>query len=128
MTNKLDIQVSNQAFDQIQLIKSNDYTLDDMVFRLKIDGKGCSGFDYAMGFSPIHPEDVVLAIKKADEQDGQNIEIYIDPFTAFYCRRGKIDFILDIKNSEEGFHFENFDEKNFRGKFFKDETKTPDFK
>ena len=118
---QLNIQITDQALKQIQLIKTNDYTVADMIFRLKIDGKGCSGFDYALGFTPAHPEDLIHTITS----DTGNLELHIDPFSAFYCKEGMIDFILDIQNNEEGFHFENLNEKSYRGKFFKDESKAP---
>ena len=58
----------------------------------------------------------------------KKIIFHIDPFTAYYCQSGEVDYILNIEKEVEGFHFENKNEKNHRGKFFKNEDKTPKFK
>jgi iron-sulfur cluster assembly accessory protein len=118
---EIKIEMTKSAFKQIELIHENDYTLSAQFFRLQIDGKGCNGFDYALGFSQKHQDDLVHTISR----DGQTVSILLDPFTAFYCKTGEIDYILDLENSAEGFHFQNNSEKQYRGKFFKDESKAP---
>ena len=49
--NNFKVELTEAAFEQIRLIKSNDFTLDGHSFRLKIGGKGCDGFTYDTGFS-----------------------------------------------------------------------------
>lgn len=120
----LSLSITKDAFNQIKLIQENDYTISNQIFRLKIDGKGCNGFDYALGFSDAHPEDLQYIFK----QDDSSIVFHIDPFTAFYCQKGSIDYISDVTKGMEGFHFENLNEKNHRGKFFKNESKVPTIK
>ena len=39
----------------------------------------------------------------------------------------KIDFELSLEENADGFVVENFDQSSFQGKFFKDETMTPNF-
>lgn len=117
----IEIKISKTAFKQILLIKENDYTLNDEVFRLQINGKGCTGFEYALGFSDSHPED----LHYDTILEGENLTISIDPFTAFYCKSGNIEYMLDIENDIEGFHFENNNQTNYKGKFFKKESTIP---
>ncbi len=121
---QIQIKMTDAAIAQLRLIKENDYTMQELVFRLKIDGKGCHGFDYALGFSEKDPEDLIYPIQTEQEQ----IQLYLDPFTAYYCRQGTIDFITDYANDTEGFHFENPEQNKYRGKFFKNEKKIPQLK
>ncbi len=121
---EINLTITKNAIDQVNLIKNNDFTVSDQVFRLKIDGKGCSGFDYAMGFTTPNSDDLIIPLS----QSNQTIEIYIDPFTAYYCKNGTIDFIFDLENNIDGFHFSNPNEKEYRGKFFKNLEKTPKLK
>lgn len=112
-----NIQVSQAAWDQIKLIQDNDFTLAANTFRIKIGGKGCDGFTYETGFSsPLH-DDIVLSF--------QGLEIILDPFTAHYCKEGSLDFLLNPRSNEDGFVFINFNEQNYHGKFFKDESMAP---
>lgn len=121
---ELSITITPNAIEQISLIQENDYTIQDQVFRLQIDGKGCGGFDYALGFTQTHPDDLIYKVSSNDK----SLTISIDPFTAFYCKSGVIDYIFDIEKKVEGFHFENLNEKDHRGKFFKNESKVPKLK
>lgn len=121
MEQEYNINITKSAFEQINLIKKNDYTLEADFFRLSIDGKGCSGFTYALGFSERTEKDLCLELSIND----QNIFFLMDPFAAFYCKEGRIDYLRNDQTGEEGFIFINANEKKHQGKFFKDETKTP---
>jgi iron-sulfur cluster assembly accessory protein len=113
------INITQRALDQIKLVLENDYTLNENTLRLTIDGKGCNGFDYAIGFDKKTEEDFIIEFNGFD--------LAIDKFCSYYCQDGEIDYLLDIKNDVEGFLFSNLAEKKYRGKFFKDESKTPTF-
>lgn len=114
---QLNIEMTELAAKQLGNIIENDYTLEGLVFRLKIKGKECHGFTYALGFTTPHADDLVYKT--------QNMTIHIDPFTAFYCRDGLIEYLFDLETDEEGFFFENKNEKQYRGKFFKNEALAP---
>jgi iron-sulfur cluster insertion protein len=116
--NPLQIEVTDRALAQIKLILENDYTLTDKTLRISIDGKGCNGFDYAIGFDKKFENDKVI--------DQGDFQIVLDPFASHYCNQGELDYLFDIANDVEGFIFTNKNEKNYRGKFFKDESKAPD--
>lgn len=121
---KIKIDMSAAAFEQIQLIAENDYTLEGLSFRLKIDGKGCEGFTYATGFSQKEEDDIELIYQREDRQ----LILIIDPFTAHYCQEGLLDYLLHAKENQEGFTFSNNNEDKYHGKFFKDESLVPQFK
>lgn len=114
-----EIDVSNAALSQIKLIQENDYTVQGKVFRLKIGGKGCDGFTYELGFSDQLSDDIIL--------DFETVSIIIDPFAFHYCKDGYIDFLLNPKTNEDGFVFVNKNEDKYHGKFFKDDSMTPNF-
>jgi len=115
-----NIQLSQAALKQIKLVKENDFTLEGDDFRLIIGGKGCDGFTYEKGFFNRLEDDITLTY--------EGLDIIIDPFTAHYCKEGSLDFLLNPSSNEDGFVFVNFNEKNYHGKFFKDESMAPPFK
>ncbi len=119
----IHLTVSDSAIRQIQLMQENDYTLDGLSFRIKIDGKGCEGFTYATGFSEKHADDLV--VEKNYPMINFNLSILMDPFTAFYTQNFTLDYLLDPQNNEEGFTVTLAQEGAHRGKFFKDESKLP---
>ena len=113
----IKIEITVEAKSQIKLIKQHDFTVENMVFRLKVDGKGCNGFDYALGFTDREEDDLEITIGE--------ITMVMDPFTAYYAQEGKIDYIFDHQNNTEGFYFDNYNERKYKGKFFKNEEKLP---
>ena len=115
------INLTQAAFNQISLIQQNDYTFSGLFFRLKIGGKGCDGFTYDTGFSEKLADDIVLDYSVNNGQ----VTLIVDPFTAFYCKEGQLDFLLNPKNNEDGFVFINDNEHVYAGKFFKDESMVP---
>ncbi len=117
---QINIEISDLAAKQVQTIFENDYTLEGLVFRLKIQGKECHGFTYALGFTAPEQDDLIY------HKNG--IAVHIDPFTAYYCKEGLIEYLFDLDSNKEGFFFENKNEKLYRGKFFKNEEMTPKFK
>jgi Fe-S cluster assembly iron-binding protein IscA len=117
--NDIKIEFTPDAVGQLKLIIQNDYTIKDLHFRIKIDGKGCGGFDYALGFSKKLDDDMLLDIAES------NLQFIMDPFTAQYGSTGVVTYLQDFANDAEGFYFENTNEKDHRGKFFKDESKLP---
>jgi Fe-S cluster assembly iron-binding protein IscA len=118
---KYKIDLTNAAFEQAYLIKENDYTLEGYELHLKIDGKGCDGFDYAVGFTEVKADDIELKFNS----HGRLLKLYMDPVTAHYCNEGTLDFLIDPKNNQDGFIFINNNQDKYVGKFFKDESMVP---
>ena len=116
---EIEIDFTKSARAQLELILKNDYTLAGQVFRLQISGKGCHGFDYSLGFTEPQVDDLVYPIH------GCSLKLSLDPFTAFYSKTGVVDYVLDHDIEGEGFGFENSNQKNYRGKFFKKEETLP---
>lgn len=129
MTDKLispsDIQllITDSAVRQIQLMQENDYTLEGLQFRIKIGGKGCGGFTYDTGFSERHEDDLIIT--KSYPLIGFELTLLMDPFTAFYTQEATLDYLLDTTSNEEGFVVTNAQEREHKGKFYKDESKLP---
>ena len=119
---EINLEITKNAFNQVELIKENDYTIENLVFRLSIDGKGCSGFEYALGFTEPNETDLEVIVSDGE----RSMTIVIDKFAGYYCKSGVIDYILDIENDIEGFLFDNGNQKDYRGKFFKNESKVPE--
>ncbi len=111
---------TKEAKGQLGLIIDNDFTLAGKYFRLLISGKGCSGFDYSVGFTELHSDDFIVSVDT-------NLEVILDPFTAFYLQDCTVDYSMDQESHEEGFIVTNNQQKEFSGKFWKtDDTKVPE--
>lgn len=124
-----EVIFTNQALSQLRLIIENDFTLKGKYFRLLISGKGCDGFTYSVGFTDWIEEDLLIPIKDQNNQIQENVEIVMDPFTAFYLQKCSVDYIQDFANNSEGFVIKNENQKNFAGKFWRqDEEKIPPLK
>lgn len=118
----IELFCTDAALEQIILIKQNDYTLTNEEFRIRIGGKGCTGFTYETGFDFPRPED--LSIEK-HLVGTERVKILLDSFTAFYLRTAQLDYLLNPETNEDGFVVINHDEHRYVGKFFKDESLTP---
>ena len=68
------------------------------VLRVAVQGGGCSGFEYALGFDERALEDDVVA-------DQHGVQIAVDPFSAPYLDGAVIDLVT--VGDEEGFSIEN---------------------
>lgn len=108
------------ARDQLNLMLENDFTLQGKYLRILISGKGCEGFKYSIGFHDLNADDFLVPVS------GMDIEVAIDPFTAFYLGDTEVDYQFNYINDEEGFVVTNKQQDDFQGKFWrKDKTKIP---
>ena len=71
---------------------------DTLVLRLAIQGGGCSGFQYGLGFDSGSAEGDV-------ELEYEGVRVVVDPFSAPYLRGATIDFLNTIE--ESGFKIDN---------------------
>jgi iron-sulfur cluster assembly accessory protein len=76
------------------LTEEGDATL---VLRVAIQGGGCSGFQYGLGFDTVAEGDVQLEL--------EGVPVVVDPFSAPYLRGTTIDFLNTIE--ESGFKIDN---------------------
>jgi iron-sulfur cluster assembly protein len=71
---------------------------DSLVLRVAIQGGGCSGFQYGLGFDSSSVEgDIELEL--------EGVPVVVDPFSAPYLQGATIDFLNTIQ--ESGFKIEN---------------------
>jgi len=71
---------------------------DALVLRVAIQGGGCSGFQYGLGFDTAPAEgDEIL--------DLEGVRVVVDPFSAPYLQGATIDFLSGLQ--ESGFKIDN---------------------
>ena len=68
------------------------------VLRIAIQGGGCSGFEYALGFDRGATEGDL-------EAEMHGVRVVVDPFSAPYLRGASIDFLSGLQ--ESGFKIDN---------------------
>jgi iron-sulfur cluster assembly accessory protein len=68
-----------------------------LVLRVAIQGGGCSGFQYGLGFDNVAEGDVELEL--------EGVQVVVDPFSAPYLAGTTIDFLNTIH--ESGFKIDN---------------------
>lgn len=124
------LRFTPEALTQFKLINDNDFTLSGKFFRILISGKGCDGFTYSVGFTDWNEEDIKVPIRDEKNQlIKESIEVLMDPFTAFYLQDVSVDYLQDFANNNEGFVVTNENQKQFAGKFWRqDEDKIPPLK
>jgi iron-sulfur cluster assembly protein len=68
------------------------------VLRVAIEGGGCSGFQYGLGFDR-------GAVEGDHEFEVEGVRIVVDPFSAPYLRGASVDYLETIQ--ESGFKIDN---------------------
>lgn len=84
-----------------------EQNLGDVMLRVGVQGGGCSGFNYVLGFDDKVPSEFDLIF----EQDG--IKIVTDPKSLLYLAGMEIDFETSLMG--RGFKFKNPNAKNSCG-------------
>jgi iron-sulfur cluster assembly protein len=90
------ISLTETAADKVKELMAEE---DEVaVLRVAVQGGGCSGFEYALGFD-----------RGAQEGDHEltlhGVDVVVDPFSAPYLRGATIDFLNGIQ--ESGFKIDN---------------------
>ena len=86
-----DIQISDNAANQLaNLIASKDNP--DLLFRIYIQGGGCSGFQYGFQFEEEAAGDDL-------EFDQGGVRVVVDPMSLQYLNGAEVDFIDDLQGS-----------------------------
>jgi iron-sulfur cluster assembly accessory protein len=92
------LAVTERAAAKIKELMATEPPGEAEVLRVAIQGGGCSGFQYGLGFDSGSQEgDLEL------EQHG--VTVVVDPFSAPYLRGAQIDFLEGIQ--ESGFKIDN---------------------
>lgn len=82
-----DVALTEQAAKRIVALLSNEQA--GAVFRVSVEGGGCSGFQYQFAIDPAPAADDALV-----ERDGARVAI--DPASLGFLTGAKIDFVDDL--------------------------------
>lgn len=91
------VQLTERAAKQVHKIRSDENLEDELHLRVAVEGGGCSGLSYKLGFDYKSEDDEVLV--------SQGIEIIVDPKHMMYLKGISVDYPdgLDAR----GFTFDN---------------------
>jgi iron-sulfur cluster assembly accessory protein len=92
------VTLTERAADKIKTLMEQEPAGEAEVLRLAIQGGGCSGFEYALGFDR-------AATEGDHELEMHGVRLVVDPFSAPYLRGATVDFLETIQ--EAGFKIEN---------------------
>ena len=90
------LTVTAAAAEKIKQLMSEE--TDVSVLRVAIQGGGCSGFQYGLGFDR-------GAVEGDLELQAHGIQVVVDPFSAPYLEGAEIDYVDSIQSS--GFAINN---------------------
>jgi iron-sulfur cluster assembly protein len=85
------------AATKVRELMAEEPDAEDLVLRVAIQGGGCSGFQYGLGFDTVAEGDLQLEL--------EGVPVVVDPFSAPYLRGTTIDFLNSIQ--ESGFKIDN---------------------
>jgi iron-sulfur cluster assembly accessory protein len=92
------VSLTETAADKIKDLMAEEPQGEAEVLRVAVQGGGCSGFEYALGFD-----------RGAQEGDSEvemhGVTVVVDPFSAPYLQGATIDFVNGLQ--ESGFKIEN---------------------
>jgi iron-sulfur cluster assembly protein len=92
------VTLTARAAEKIRGLMSQEPVGEAEVLRVAIQGGGCSGFEYALGFDRGAADgDHVL--------EYHGVKLVVDPFSAPYLRGATVDYLETIQ--ESGFKIEN---------------------
>ena len=92
------VSLTPTAAEKIRELMAEDPAGTGSVLRVAIQGGGCSGFQYGLGFDdgPVEGDEVM-------ELEG--VQVVVDPYSAPYLRGATIDFLNGLQ--ESGFKIDN---------------------
>jgi iron-sulfur cluster assembly protein len=92
------ITITPVAAEKIRALMAEEPDGETMVLRVAIQGGGCSGFQYGLGFDTQAAEgDHELAL--------EGVNVVVDPFSAPYLQGATIDYLNGLQ--ESGFKIDN---------------------
>jgi iron-sulfur cluster assembly accessory protein len=92
------VTLTERAAEKIKALMAQEPAGEAEVLRVAIQGGGCSGFEYALGFDRGATEGDAVATYAG-------VTVVVDPFSAPYLRGATIDYLETIQ--EAGFKIEN---------------------
>jgi iron-sulfur cluster assembly protein len=92
------VALTERAAAKIRELQAEAPEGDALVLRVAVQGGGCSGFEYALGFDQ--------GAQEGDhELEAYGVRVVVDPFSAPYLQGAQIDFLDGLQ--ESGFKIEN---------------------
>ena len=92
------VTLTARAADKVRGLMAAEPAGEAEVLRIAIQGGGCSGFEYALGFD--------RGAQTGDhELEFHGVTVVVDPFSAPYLQGSSIDFLEGLQ--ESGFKIEN---------------------
>jgi len=92
------VTLTARAAEKIRGLMDSEPAGEAEVLRVAIQGGGCSGFEYALGFDR-------GAQSGDDELEFHGVKVVVDPFSAPYLQGSTIDFLEGLQ--ESGFKIDN---------------------
>jgi iron-sulfur cluster assembly protein len=92
------IALTERAAEKILSLMAEEPAGEATVLRVAVQGGGCSGFEYALGFDR-------TALEGDLEAQSHGVDVVVDPFSAPYLKGASIDYLETIQ--ESGFKIEN---------------------
>jgi iron-sulfur cluster assembly protein len=83
---------------KIKQLMAEEPESETTVLRVAIQGGGCSGFQYGLGFDS-------GAVEGDIELELEGVQVVVDPFSAPYLRGATVDFLTGLQ--ESGFKIDN---------------------
>ena len=92
------VALTANAAAKIKELQAEEPAGDAGVLRIAVQGGGCSGFEYALGFD--------RAAQEGDHEiESHGVSVVVDPFSAPYLQGTEIDFLTGLQ--ESGFKISN---------------------
>ena len=92
------VTLTERAAEKVRGLMASEPAGEAEVLRVAIQGGGCSGFEYALGFD--------RGAQAGDhELDFHGVKVVVDPFSAPYLQGSTIDFLEGL--AESGFKIDN---------------------
>jgi iron-sulfur cluster assembly protein len=92
------VSLTETAAAKIKELMAEEPAEEATVLRVAVQGGGCSGFQYALGFDRAAQEDDV-------ELSMHGVRVVVDPYSAPYLQGAQIDFLNGLQ--ESGFKIDN---------------------
>jgi iron-sulfur cluster assembly accessory protein len=92
------IDLTSSAAEKVRELQALEPAGEADVLRVAIQGGGCSGFQYGLGFDSGAAEDDLTF-------ELHGVTVVVDPFSAPYLRGAVVDFVNGLQ--ESGFKIEN---------------------
>jgi iron-sulfur cluster assembly protein len=92
------VSLTERAAEKIKLLMAEEGTEEVGVLRVAIQGGGCSGFQYGLGFDAGAVEGDLVA-------DMHGVTVVVDPYSAPYLQGATVDYVDSIQ--ESGFKIDN---------------------